>query len=253
MNKSILCLDDLKDTIACKLELYLIFERQNIKSLKEQLMNQPLSVENKFQNATLCQELRFNIVKCNPYFCKYEDLNGSKSFKKINKSELIKPFALWYTSKNTLERYETESFRINTSTDINVEKVSVKISINQIASFMSMISNTFIILTEKYVNKIRRDEETDFSRNYPNDSVKKKSVFDRIDPSNEDAKKFKETIETFSSRYHKVPRKRVTSNFDVEDDIDEESALSSKARNIHKLKSSPVKIVRLFHFNYSLG
>ena len=94
INNSLVCLDDLKDAIACKLDMYFIYERLNIKSIKEELLNQRLSEDNVYENSIQCYQLRFNIAQCNPYFCKFEDLDGSKDFMKINKRELIKPFAL---------------------------------------------------------------------------------------------------------------------------------------------------------------
>ena len=120
-------------------------------------MKQKLSAENELENSIQCYELRFNIVKCNPYFCNYEDLDGTKSFKMINKKELIKPFALCYSAKNRLERYDIDCFKINTTTDVNIEKISVKIPINQIVSFLSMIKNTATILKEKYSERLKND------------------------------------------------------------------------------------------------
>lgn len=56
-------------------------------------MNRKINLDNPNESSMVCYELRFNIIKCNPFFCKYADLDGSKDFKKINKRELIKPFA----------------------------------------------------------------------------------------------------------------------------------------------------------------
>lgn len=239
LNNSLICLDDLRDTIACRIDICLIYDRLNIRSIKEELMKQKFSEENTFENTMVCQELRFNIFKCNPFFCKYADLDGSKSLKKINKRELIKPFALCYSSKNRVERYSVENFRINTTTDITVEKVSVKISIQQIVSFLSMIRNTSNILQEKYIEKITKDESQANGRNV-NSSSPKKSLFSTYDTS-EDAQRFKETFEVFSNRYYQVPKKKVTSTYEVEDDIEEKDAIVSKQENLNKLKS-PIKM-----------
>ena len=204
-------------------------------------MRKPFNQENLYDNIEVCQELRFNAVKCNPFFCKYEDLDGSKSFRKINKRELVKPFALCYSSKNKVERFNVDSFRINTATDITVEKVSVKISINHIASFLSMIRNTSLILNEKYIEKINKDEALNNKGRNVNSSVTKKSVFDNYETSDE-AQKFKETFQVFSNRYYQVPKKKVAFNFEVEDEADERDAINSKQENLQKLKS-PIKMV----------
>ena len=181
-------------------------------------------------------------MKCNPYFCKYADLDGTKDFKKINKRELIKPFALCYSSKNRVERFNVDCFRTNTSTDINVEKVSVKISINQIVSFLSMIRNTSNILTEKYIEKIKKDEQMNHGRQNVNNSVAMKTAFDNYDNSMDEAKKIKETIEVFSNRYYQVPKKKINTNCEIEDEADETDALSTKDVNLAKLKS-PIRMV----------
>lgn len=206
------------------------------------MLNKRLSEDNVYENSLQCQELRFNIVKCNPYFCKYADLDGTKDFKKINKRELIKPFALCYSSKNRVERFNVDCFRTNTSTDINVEKVSVKISINQIVSFLSMIRNTSNILTEKYIEKIKKDEQMNHGRQNVNNSVAMKTAFDNYDNSMDEAKKIKETIEVFSNRYYQVPKKKINTNCEIEDEADETDALSTKDVNLAKLKS-PIRMV----------
>ena len=63
LNNSIICLDDLRDAIAIKLDLYFIYDRFNIKSLKKDLLSHPLSDVNELENSALCKEIRFNIIK----------------------------------------------------------------------------------------------------------------------------------------------------------------------------------------------
>ena len=46
------------------------------------------------EDSRACYELKLNIHKCTPYFCKYDDLDGTKSFKKINKREIVKEFTI---------------------------------------------------------------------------------------------------------------------------------------------------------------
>jgi len=157
LNNSIICLDDLRDAIVVKLDLYFIYDRFNIKFLKHELLKQRLSKENELENSALCKDIRFNIVKCNPFFCKFDDLDGTKKLEKINRREIIKPFAICYSSKSRIERYLVDEFRTNYNTDITVDQVAVKISINQIVSFLSMIKNTSNILHEKYTEKIKKD------------------------------------------------------------------------------------------------
>ena len=242
LNNCIVCLDDLKDSIACKMDLCLFYERHNIKSIKEQLLSRVNSHNNPYEDSMICYELRLNIIKCNPYFCKYDDLDGTKSFKKINKREIVKEFALCYSNKNRIEKFDEVKFRINSNTDILVEKVSVKMSIRQIVSFLSMIRNTSRILTEKYTDKIKNDDSLMLERRNPNNSLTKKSLAELSEFTDniimvKEANKIKETFDIFSTRYNKVP-KRIPKTFEFEDEEEEKHAIDSKAKNIQLLTSS---------------
>lgn len=166
----------------------------------------------------------------------------------MNKREIVKPFALCYSSKNRIERYLEDKFRTNITTDIVVEKVSVKISIKQIASFLLMIKNTSKILTEKYSKRIKRDEEIALAKRNPLSSLTKKSVlendieyeFEEL-PVIDETTKFKETLDIFSNRYYKVPNIKKQEHLEVEDEEEEKLALNSKAKNLEKLKN-PIKL-----------
>ena len=149
-----------------------------------------------------------------------------------------------YTSKNRVERYAQDSFRMNTSTEITIEKVSVKISINQIATFLQMIKGTSIILQEKYIDKLKKDEEQLSGRKSPNSSMVKGSNLDSSEQKNEETSNFRATYEMFSSRYNKVPKEKILSHFDIDDEEEEKTALDSKEANLSKLKTPSV-----FHKN----
>jgi hypothetical protein len=53
LNNSIICLDDLVDTIACRLDMYLIFERLNIRKLKEEILARASPIENYYENSAV--------------------------------------------------------------------------------------------------------------------------------------------------------------------------------------------------------
>lgn len=63
------------------MDLYFIYDRQNVKSIKEELRKKQFKTDSYYEFSTVSYETRFNIVKCNPYFCKYEDLGKIKNFK----------------------------------------------------------------------------------------------------------------------------------------------------------------------------
>ncbi|CAI2385812.1 unnamed protein product [Moneuplotes crassus] len=236
LNKSLICLDDLKNVIAINLDLCFVYNRYHIKSLKNDLLNQILSKTNTQGNSHIAKSIRFNITNCNPYFCKYEDLAGDIKWKKIKKREIIKPFALCYSSKTLLERYETDSFRYNLSTDILVEPVAINMSINQIVSLYSMIQNTSSILKEKYTDKIKKDihysqEPASSSSHESKESLFGNSqIFERTGI-------FKETYEVFANRYNKVPNKKITDQTNVADQEEDKLAVASKAENANMAKS----------------
>ena len=225
------------------MDLCFIYDRFHIKSIKNELLSQRFS-SNEFENSQISKEIRFNIVKCNPFFCKFEDLNGVTSFEKVRKREIIKPFALWYSSKNRIERFESDNFKTHTSTDITVDQIAVNMSINQIVSFLSMIRNTSNILHEKYTEKIKNDAEINMAKKMVKNSEPTKLMLDRKESAYEETMMFKETFEVFSNRYYQVPKRRVTDTFDIEDDEEEKSALNQKQENLLKLNSK-VNMVRL--------
>lgn len=63
LKNSIVCLDDLEEAIACKLDLCLVYDRLNIKALKEDLISRKFVANSQYENSSICRELRFNIVK----------------------------------------------------------------------------------------------------------------------------------------------------------------------------------------------
>lgn len=235
LNNSLISLDDLKEAIAIKLDMWFVYDRFQIKALKRSLLGQPLDPSNEDRNSHDCKLIRFNITKWNPFFCKYEDLGKLIKWEKIQRREIIKPFAICYTSKTKLERYSSDSFRYNFDTAITIDQVAVKMSINQIVSFYSMIQNTSNILTEKYTEKIKKDIISGDEKNMVNNSEPKKSLFTKPEIF-EGTEMFKETFEVFSNRYNQVPGKKVVDQTDVEDD-EEEKALSSKHDNLMKVNS----------------
>ena len=141
---------------------------------------------------------------------------------------------------NRVERFDIDQFRMNTSTEITIEKVSVKISINQIATFLQMIKGTSIILHEKYIEKLKKDGETISGRKSPNNSNIKGSNMDQNEGIVDDTSKFRETYEMFSNRYNKIPKAKIFSHFDVDDEEEEKTALDSKEINLSKLKTPSI-------------
>lgn len=127
-----------------------------------------------------------------------------------------------------------EGFRINTNTNFSVEKVTVKMSINQVVSFLSMIQNSSRILHEKYTERLVGDESME--ERQVNSSSPKKSIMGEGRKFTEEPYKIQETIKVFSDRYYQVPKKRIVDT----DDVDEEDkdAIESKMENVNKLRKS---------------
>jgi hypothetical protein len=120
----------------------------------------------------------------------------------------------------------------------------VKISINQIVSFLSMIKNTSNILKEKYSERLKNDiDDSSHENRMVNSSEPKKSILDGNNTENQDGMLFTETIKIFSDRYQKIPKKKLTNNFSTEEEEEEKSAISSKLKNLSKLQS-PTKMVK---------
>jgi hypothetical protein len=107
-----------------------------------------------------------------------------------------------YSSKTRVERISDDQFTMSITNDVVVEKISVKISIQQIVSFLSMISNTSNILTEKYLNRILKDINPFEEKRSPNNSLSMKPVFEKTNSNTENAKKLTETFKVFSSRFY---------------------------------------------------
>ena len=166
----------------------------------------------------------------------------------MRRREVIKPFAICYSSKSRIERFGIESFRINYNTDITVEQVAVKISINQIVSFLSMIKNTSNILHEKYTEKIKKDHMMGDDKNPVNSSEAKKSILDTGENLVDETVMFKETFEVFSNRYLQVPKKRIDDHFDIGDEEEEKHALSQKQENLSRLSSKINMVIQICYF-----
>lgn len=77
------------------------------------------------------KSLRFNVIDFHPFFCDYKDLDGKLDFKKITKWELIRPFTIFHTEKSFLYMLSPGNFEIRTDTNISLDKISIKISIEE--------------------------------------------------------------------------------------------------------------------------
>lgn len=106
-----------------------------------------------------------------------------------------------------------------------------------------MIHNTSNILNEKYIERIQKDDEALLDSKNVKDSLTKKSIAN-VAKNSDNTQKFKSTFEIFSNRYSQIPKNRVNSHMEMEDEVDEHDALNSKQANIAKLKN-PFKMVSL--------
>jgi hypothetical protein len=119
-------------------------------------------------------------------------------------------------------------------------------------SFLSMIKNTSTILKEKYSERLKNDiNESSPESHMIKNNEPKRSILDGNDNEDIDGLMFTETIKIFSDRYQKVPKKKVINHFNTEEEDEEDSAISSKQRNLSKL-NNPVKMVTFVNFK-SLG
>lgn len=106
-----------------------------------------------------------------------------------------------------------------------------------------MIKNTSTILKEKYSERLKNDVRDDSPESHMvKNNEPKRSILDGNDAEDDDGLMFTETIKIFSDRYQKIPKKKVINHFNTEEEDDEDSAISSKQRNLSKL-SNPVKMV----------
>jgi hypothetical protein len=85
--------------------------------------------------------------------------------------------------------------------DVVIDKISIKISIEQIASFLSMINNTSNILEEKYLNRILNENNILEEEKEMDNIIPLPPVLEKEPSSIESAKKLTETFKVFSSRY----------------------------------------------------
>lgn len=110
---------------------------------------------------------------------------------------------------------------------------------------MAMLRNTSKILTEKYTNRIRSDEELLILRRSPNNSLAKKTLNEKSLPDEDDTAasnettNFKETFDLFSNRLYNVPAQKVTRALEIDDE--EEKTLMNDVRNKLQSKSDVTK------------
>ncbi len=146
LKQSMICLDDEQKAIACLANVNLVMDKHTINKLKETL--------NPENTSDLQSSLRFNIVDFHPFFCDYEVLNGVSDFRLVWKWEIIQPFAVCFSSKTYLSLTD-QGFELNKNTDINIEKIEIKFSIAEFASFTLMIENMMKILEDRYLSKVK--------------------------------------------------------------------------------------------------
>lgn len=91
---------------------------------------------------------------------------------------------------------------------------------------------------------LNKDEESLNGRRSPNNSLVKGNKRDDSEPQSEEPSNFRTTYEMFSSRYNKLPKDKIFSHFDVDDEEEEKTALDSKEANLLKLKTPSI-----FHKN----
>jgi hypothetical protein len=104
-----------------------------------------------------------------------------------------------------------------------------------------MIHNTSKILNEKYIERIQKDDEGLLESKSVKDSLTKKSIAN-VAKNSDSTQNLKTPFEIFSNRYSQIPKNRVNSHMEMEDEVDEHDALNSKQTNIAKLKT-PFKMV----------
>ena len=115
----------------------------------------------------MINNIRFNIVNLHPFFCEYSDLDGSVDFKFVTKREIIQPFALFYASKEFISQLSPDTFETEKTSDVIVNKISIKISIAELASFTCMVENTMNILEEKYLKWVWSQSDSEM-KNFTN-------------------------------------------------------------------------------------
>jgi hypothetical protein len=161
---------------------------------------------------------------------------------KLNKREIVKPLKFCYSSKNAIERYLENKFRTNRTTDITIDKVSVKISINQIAFILLMIKNISKSLEEEYSKGVKRNEEIALKRRYTLSSLIKKFVLENEMqdefmefPVVDEISKSEENPDFFSNMNWNVPNAKMQEHAIFIDEEEKKIFLNSKVKSLEKL------------------